>query len=163
MQYIGEIREISIIERSLAGRVKKILLKGSQGETIIENSQIRNIFQLKSNFFDVFGGTSITVVSISGDQINRDIQLKGNNIITGEGEANFSNEYVSILGAETSKIIRPQAISNTYIIRGRGYGHGVGMSQWGAKVMAENGYNYMEILLHYYKNVEIKIISNEAF
>jgi len=163
VQYIGEIREISIIERSLAGRVKKILLKGSQGETIIENSQIRNIFQLKSNFFDVFGGTSITVVSISGDQINRDIQLKGNNIITGEGEANFSNEYVSILGAETSKIIRPQAISNTYIIRGRGYGHGVGMSQWGAKVMAENGYNYMEILLHYYKNVEIKIISNEAF
>lgn len=31
-----------------------------------------------------------------------------------------------------------------------GYGHGVGMSQWGAEVMARNGSNYKEILYHYY-------------
>ena len=159
---IGEIREISIIERSLAGRVKKILLKGSLGDKIIENSEIRNIFGLKSNFFDVFGGTSIPVVSVSGEGAQKDIQLKGNSIITGQGPVNLSNVYVSILGAEISKIIRLQTAGDTYIIRGRGYGHGVGMSQWGAKAMAENGYNYMEILLHYYKNVEIKG-SNEAF
>ena len=32
-----------------------------------------------------------------------------------------------------------------------GYGHGVGMSQYGAKVMAENGADYVEILAHYYQ------------
>lgn len=37
-----------------------------------------------------------------------------------------------------------------------GYGHGVGMSQYGANVMAENGSDYREILLHYYPGVEIK-------
>lgn len=36
-----------------------------------------------------------------------------------------------------------------------GYGHGVGMSQWGANGMAGNGYNYKEILKHYYTGVEI--------
>ena len=36
-----------------------------------------------------------------------------------------------------------------------GYGHGVGMSQYGANYMAKEGYTYKEILLHYYQNVEI--------
>jgi stage II sporulation protein D len=36
-----------------------------------------------------------------------------------------------------------------------GYGHGVGMSQWGAGGMAEEGYNYKEILKHYYSGVEV--------
>jgi stage II sporulation protein D len=38
---------------------------------------------------------------------------------------------------------------------GRGYGHGVGMSQWGAKAMADKGYSYIEILKHYFPGTEI--------
>ncbi len=37
-----------------------------------------------------------------------------------------------------------------------GYGHGVGMSQYGAKVMAEQGFAYDEILRHYYTDVTIQ-------
>lgn len=36
-----------------------------------------------------------------------------------------------------------------------GYGHGVGLSQYGAKYMAEQGASYEEILTHYYKDTEI--------
>lgn len=36
-----------------------------------------------------------------------------------------------------------------------GYGHGVGMSQYGAKVMAQNGTGYREILAHYYPGTEL--------
>ncbi len=39
-----------------------------------------------------------------------------------------------------------------------GYGHGVGMSQWGANAMAKNGSKYDEILKHYYSGVEIQEI-----
>ncbi|MBU5436719.1 stage II sporulation protein D [Tissierella sp. MSJ-40] len=39
-----------------------------------------------------------------------------------------------------------------------GYGHGVGMSQWGANGMAKNGKNYEEILKHYYTGVELREI-----
>lgn len=41
-----------------------------------------------------------------------------------------------------------------------GYGHGVGMSQWGANGMAENGNNYVDILKHYYTGIEIKNLNN---
>lgn len=37
----------------------------------------------------------------------------------------------------------------------RGYGHGVGMSQWGANGMAKNGATYQEILARYYPNTEL--------
>ena len=42
----------------------------------------------------------------------------------------------------------------------KGYGHGVGMSQYGAQGMALEGYSYIEILKHYYTDVEIKKIKN---
>lgn len=40
----------------------------------------------------------------------------------------------------------------------RGYGHGVGMSQYGANGMAKEGYSYRDILSHYYPNTNIKSI-----
>ena len=40
-------------------------------------------------------------------------------------------------------------------IRGKGFGHGVGMSQWGAYRMAQAGHHYRDILRHYYSDVEI--------
>ncbi|MCT8137947.1 SpoIID/LytB domain-containing protein [Anaerobacillus sp. CMMVII] len=43
-----------------------------------------------------------------------------------------------------------------YIVKGRGYGHGVGMSQWGAQKMAERGKKYQEILQFYYPGTRIK-------
>ncbi len=47
---------------------------------------------------------------------------------------------------------------NNYVITTIGYGHGVGMSQYGANQMAKNGSNYKEILNHYYENTEISEI-----
>ena len=45
---------------------------------------------------------------------------------------------------------------NKFTFTVRGYGHGVGMSQYGAKSMAKEGSNYKEILKWYYKGTEIK-------
>ncbi len=40
----------------------------------------------------------------------------------------------------------------------RGYGHGVGMSQYGANEMAKQGYGYMQILTHYYTGINIAVV-----
>lgn len=48
-----------------------------------------------------------------------------------------------------------------YIITTKGSGHGVGMSQYGANKMAENGSDYREILLHYYSGAEIVTIDSD--
>ena len=45
--------------------------------------------------------------------------------------------------------------NDSFIFQTSGYGHGVGMSQHGAQGMAKEGYDYLEIIQHYYKDVEI--------
>jgi len=42
-----------------------------------------------------------------------------------------------------------------FVVSGRGYGHGVGMSQYGAYGMAKAGYTYDEILRHYYTGIDL--------
>lgn len=45
---------------------------------------------------------------------------------------------------------------DSIVVNTKGFGHGVGMSQYGAQGMANNGYKYDEILKYYYSGVEIK-------
>lgn len=45
-------------------------------------------------------------------------------------------------------------------IDGEGWGHGVGMSQWGARIMADEGINHEEILTHYYTGASIEVAGN---
>jgi stage II sporulation protein D len=44
----------------------------------------------------------------------------------------------------------PTAASATWTIKGRGFGHGVGLSQYGAYGFAQHGRDYEQILAHYY-------------
>lgn len=48
--------------------------------------------------------------------------------------------------------------NNMYYITTKGYGHGVGMSQYGANGMAKENYTYKEILEYYYQDIEITTI-----
>ena len=48
--------------------------------------------------------------------------------------------------------------ANGFRLNGKGWGHGVGLCQIGAAVMGQQGYTYEQILLHYYRNAEIKKI-----
>ena len=47
------------------------------------------------------------------------------------------------------------ASGDTFVITGTGNGHHVGMSQYGAKAMAEQGYDYQDILEFYYTDITI--------
>ena len=49
-------------------------------------------------------------------------------------------------------------VGSNVVFKTKGYGHGVGMSQYGAQGMANNGYKYEEIIKHYYQGVEISKI-----
>ena len=48
--------------------------------------------------------------------------------------------------------------NNIVTVKTKGFGHGVGMSQYGANGMAKKGYTYKNILKHYYQGIEIKKI-----
>ncbi len=47
------------------------------------------------------------------------------------------------------------AENGLWVLRGRGWGHGVGMCQIGAAVMGAKGYDYRQILAHYFPNASL--------
>jgi stage II sporulation protein D len=59
-------------------------------------------------------------------------------------------------GVVKSAIFKVRKKGGLFIFKGKGSGHGVGLSQWGAKGMAENGYSYRKILRHYYPGTRLK-------
>jgi stage II sporulation protein D len=84
-------------------------------------------------------------------------------VVTNQGEYTLSGNAFRIA-------MHPEKIRSTlfqtfekhgdgYTFAGRGWGHGVGMCQWGAKGQAENGRNYKEILSFYYPHTELKLWS----
>ncbi len=66
----------------------------------------------------------------------------------------FRTKFIEVnTNQENNKI---KNSNNSLLISGMGSGHGVGMSQWGAKHLAMRGYKAKDILKHYYKDIQIK-------
>lgn len=65
-------------------------------------------------------------------------------------KGNYKITDVNSFSMEASEIN-----SDKVVFHGLGYGHGVGMSQWGARSLAENGWTYKEILNLYFKGTAI--------
>jgi stage II sporulation protein D len=47
------------------------------------------------------------------------------------------------------------AASTLFVLKGKGWGHGIGMSQWGAQGFAQHGWTHQQILAHYYRNTTL--------
>ena len=67
-----------------------------------------------------------------------------------------SHLYSSAIVIEKSDI--QSGIPQKFEIYGAGWGHGVGLCQIGAAVMAERGHEFDEILLHYFRHAKLKKI-----
>jgi stage II sporulation protein D len=78
--------------------------------------------------------------SISGDTVRNALGLKSTKF-------RVLPEY-----EPTASKNKSQLTPTSFQIRGNGFGHGLGLSQWGAYNLARNGHNYRQIVLHYYKN-----------
>ena len=65
-----------------------------------------------------------------------------------------SHLYSSAFVVE-KQAVDANGVPQKFVLHGAGWGHGVGLCQIGAAVMGEKGYNYKEILLHYFINASI--------
>ena len=90
----------------------------------------------------------IVINNIVRDSSNRVSEIVINNV-------NYDGVYFRKLFDLRSTDFELEFNDQEVIITTRGYGHGVGMSQWGANEMAKMGYEYRDILKYYYKDVEI--------
>ncbi len=77
--------------------------------------------------------------------------------IIGGTEVNANSFRVAVGSTifKSCKISNIQINNSSITFSGLGYGHGVGLSQWGANIMAGSNISYNNILLYYYKNCQV--------
>ncbi len=95
---------------------------------------------------------SVTISDEVRSSSNRVLSLKINGLVF------KGTDIRTKLGLRSTDFTIREDGSN-YLITTKGYGHGVGMSQYGANGMAKEGHSYSEILSHYYQNTKISHIS----
>ena len=81
-------------------------------------------------------------------------------------EVSGSGGSVTLSGTTLTKMMREWGMKSTRFVmtgnlsaRGSGWGHGVGMSQYGAKTLAEQGYAYSQILGFYYPGTGLSVLT----
>ena len=124
-------------------------------ESIWDNNSLRNYnFEVKfsrAEFCEklVISCANLIIAEPSRSESNRVLEIKINDKV-------FSGtDFRKILGLRSTDFDIDIKSEKVYITT-RGYGHGVGMSQYGANGMASVGKNYQEILKYYYRDVIIK-------
>ena len=129
---IGGLNSIQIKKKSNSDRVLVIKLYGPKGTKNISGKNLRKNLKLLSNKFDV---------NLKFNHINLENKLNSDN---------------KVVGNSALEPLPPIPKDYFLLVNGYGAGHGVGMSQWGDKAMAERGANFRKILRHYYTGVQIK-------
>ena len=179
---IGAIKQIEILNVTNTGRVKNAKIYGDYGSDQISGIDIRKRLNLKSTLVrfkfieDVekksnnkspkllisnkFSENNLIHFVRPGDSL---FSIAGQHNVNIDKIVTLNNIQDPSLINIGQKLIVPRNSSNTsfsedkiLVVSGYGSGHGVGMSQWGAKYMASKGEKAENILRHFYKGVEIK-------
>lgn len=180
---IGEITDMVINEFSDAGRVLELEIIGTKDSYILNKSNARTYLNLNSQWFtinddepeipeytiykediEIHEEEEIEDVEEFEDEVEEEEKkeemkpllsklvsfITGENVKTEENEIDEDTEKIKVNYNARKKVV------DTFEIKGRGWGHSVGMSQNGAIGMAKNDFSCEEIIKWYYKGVEIE-------
>jgi len=154
-----DIYDMDVTERSYDERVIETSIKTDKGEIKLLKEESRAVLgysKLKSTWFDIAKNNQISVLTKEDKyKINiaekKKISFKENQV---KEDIIAYNKTEEILNTENKLKIKTSP--DIFTLEGRGWGHGIGMSQYGAKQMAEEGFTYKEILEYYYTGVTVK-------
>ncbi|MBD0381719.1 SpoIID/LytB domain-containing protein [Paenibacillus sp. WST5] len=170
----GDLHSLEISKRGPSGRVTELKANGSVVKVQYPDALRSVLGGLPSTRFEIeqagsytgstpkaaglaiagAGGTggsndtSDSVYVLSGGQ-SQPVAIKKTDV-TSLGSSGSSSSNAGPQAPSTGAVQGKQ-----FIFRGTGFGHGLGMSQWGARGYAELGYNYQKILQTYYAGVNI--------
>jgi stage II sporulation protein D len=163
---------IKIIERGPSNSAKQVsasvydkTTKTSSNINVVANlisspDSLRSFFgtSLKSIKFNIYSDSEVKIKMADGSE-KKSTTLMGYKL----QEANGSTSYIEDLNLPVKTISESVTVKtrpDTYRFKGDGWGHMLGMSQWGAYGMAEAGFTYDQIIKHYYTGVEVNKLQN---
>ena len=175
----GGIDAVEVLSRTTSGRVRHARLRGPRGTLLLNGSELRRRLGLKSTLvdFEMVQATALLeppppleAKPASGlsrlERITASIARSGRTAswATSTGRAAYRGAPPG--GSSTAFVApRPRLLGGLgqrqpvqglqLLVKGQGYGHGVGMSQWGAHGLAEQGADFRTILRHYYRGAEV--------
>lgn len=145
---------VKAADRGISGRIRTITFIGKDGVVALSGEKIQQILSVPSSLFDIkiavpLPSIDSNITDSYGDRDEKQIQI------------NLPPSVSGGLLTDRPGIHRITGQKNeTIFIDGFGWGHGLGLSQWGAKAMAEKAINpgsdyYISILKYYYQGIKI--------
>lgn len=147
---------VSSFDRGVSGRVKEIRVTGTSGTVYITGNKLRSALALNSTLLD------LAVIVPAQKVLEFDITDSAGDRWKKEVPVNLPPQKQEMFLNGKSAVHHITGRTNeTIVFTGFGWGHGIGLSQWGAKAMAENAPKgdstyFKQILKHYYQGVDIK-------
>ena len=121
---------------------------------VLRSRRVDNNYLSKLLKVDITSKTKVSIIR----------STSGNNVLYIKfGDKVFDGLILSRTLGLISNHFTVQVHDNYTLFLTRGCGHGLGLSKCGAKVMADSGYDYKEILMHYYPNTELRKVKEEKF
>lgn len=143
---IGNVINIQVTRRGFSPRILSAKIIGDKNTVEVSGSFLKSAFNLRETwaYFEFDGGPGKLVSIIGRDEKIYERTL--GEVLNPSQQSSLNSIIIRGRSTETKIPLSWQNLT----IKGRGWGHGVGMSQWGAQGMAQAGWNYVRILNHFY-------------
>ncbi|XID93629.1 SpoIID/LytB domain-containing protein [Paenibacillaceae bacterium WGS1546] len=154
-QIAGPLRTLEVSKRGPSGRVTEIKVNGVAVDVGPGDNLRGALGGLKSTLFQVEETGRMAIAGANGAV--RDVPKQGGTLqVVGADGQTRQMTAPNVFVMDGSGQLRAATTKPAFVFKGNGYGHGVGMSQWGARGLAEQGYDYQYILQYYYRNATIE-------
>lgn len=155
---IGGVRRIEVLSTTPTGRVRQARVVGPAGELVLSGASLRSRLGLKSTWVRF----ALETPQAAADPSAAPADL---------GAAAITAAPMPLAPPPLPAFTLPGAAFDAaaqgvppvqplplprWVAIGRGFGHGIGMSQWGALAMARRGDPYTQILSHYYRGAQLR-------
>jgi stage II sporulation protein D len=149
---IGGVTRIDVLSTTGSGRVRQARVLGPAGTKVVTGPELRSRLRLRSTQvrFEVVL-PEVAMVPPSAPPLPAGDETPADSATGAPGQAAPTTVPSPLPSAAPLQVPQPSLLAI-----GRGFGHGVGMSQWGALAMAQKGDTYERILQHYYRGTALR-------
>lgn len=164
----GGVSRFEVLAVSGSGRLRQVRVQGPRGQRLYSGAELRRILGLRSTWvqFEPLAAAAALPAALPAARALTP-QTASSAVMpasaTASAPESAASEPASAAVLPPLPPIPPSVLTQMpapqppvgWLLKGRGFGHGVGMSQWGAFGLASQGIDYTRILQHYYRGTSL--------